>query len=198
MAVAKSFPKMRCPKCEAIAPASCDCGVGYVPLIDRAKIAISKNPDKSSRAIAEDAGVSRQTVDRARNQLAQDGPVEHVDEPRTGRDNRTRKMPKKKKPTTDKSILSHENAHVTYFTAAQKMISQLDDLFLKAPRRNEPIREKVEELEKCLKSVNERLPSVLDRCRWFLSGDDGDQRDDSVHCAAASNASRTNGNGAAN
>jgi hypothetical protein len=111
-------------------------------------------------------------------------------------------MPTRKKVTPEERIRRHEvriSLQLGFFITVQKKVPQLDDLISNAPRHDQRTRERVEELEKCLQSVNECLQSAINRCRWWLSGDDGDQpRTDSVHCAAASNAARTKGNGATN
>jgi transposase len=65
------------------------CGAPYVPAGTRAAAAVAKNPTKSDRAIAEEIGVSHGTVSRARAFVSHE-----TDDKRTGRDGRTRKMPK--------------------------------------------------------------------------------------------------------
>ncbi|MCA6097637.1 hypothetical protein [Bradyrhizobium australafricanum] len=61
----------------------------HVPKSAVAKAAIEINPAMSDRAIAETVGVSKDTIRRARDQLAQDEPVEK----RVGKDGKARKMP---------------------------------------------------------------------------------------------------------
>jgi hypothetical protein len=188
----KSFPKLRCPKCGAEADAACHCGVGYK--IETAKLAIKKDPTKSDRAIASEHRLGKDTVRRARDQLAQDAPVEHVDE-RTGRDGRKRKV----KKLTDDEVSRRRAAdrfQFKYFGTVLKKSRQIEDLISDAPKHlgddglDERARELVEALEKSLKSAMECLQSAIDNCHRLL--------DQPVHSAAAANASRTNGNGAAN
>lgn len=85
-----SVQRLACTACGAEAHASCNCGKPYVPAKQRAKEAIEANPQKSNRAIADDIGVSYETVRKARdatdNQLS-------VDEPRVGLDGKVRRLP---------------------------------------------------------------------------------------------------------
>jgi hypothetical protein len=85
---------MHCSSCGVVADAACDCGAPYVPARSIAAKAIKANPGKSDRAIAADIGVGSNTVRRARQGTAPDGAV---DEPRIGRDGKTRRMPKRLK-----------------------------------------------------------------------------------------------------
>lgn len=71
--------------------AGCNCGAPLMSKAQRAKEAIEANPQKSNRAIAEDAGVSYETVRRART----DTDVSVDDEPRVGLDGKQRRMPKR-------------------------------------------------------------------------------------------------------
>ena len=69
---------------------SCGCGVAYVKAGVFAEAAVKANPGKSDRAIAEEIGTSPTTVGKARKQLSNGGQLEK----RTGKDGKTRKMPK--------------------------------------------------------------------------------------------------------
>jgi hypothetical protein len=86
---------LQCSACGAAGTGSCDCGAPYVAKKDRAAAAISKNPEKSDRAIAAELGMSHQTVMRAREATGPDGPV---DQPRVGLDGKVRKPPKPQNP----------------------------------------------------------------------------------------------------
>jgi hypothetical protein len=83
---------MHCSACGAEAKAACACGAPYVSAAARAIAAIAKNPEKSDRAIAAEIGVGNKTVSRARSTVSHDT----VDK-RTGKDGRTRKMPRQSK-----------------------------------------------------------------------------------------------------
>jgi hypothetical protein len=61
-----SIQRMVCTGCGAEANASCNCGKPYVLKSIRARKAIEDNPKKSNRAIAEEIGVGKDTVRRAR------------------------------------------------------------------------------------------------------------------------------------
>lgn len=86
-----SVQRMACTACGAEANASCNCGKPYLPAKKRAAEAIAANPQKSNRAIAEEIGVGRRTVDRARDELGgPGGPPE-----REGRDGKVYRLPVK-------------------------------------------------------------------------------------------------------
>lgn len=72
--------------------ASCDCGARLISALEWAKKAIKKTPNDSDGVIATRIGVSRATVQRAREQPTQN---EQVDK-RTGKDGKTRSAPKPK------------------------------------------------------------------------------------------------------
>lgn len=86
-----------CSGCGVSALAGCKCGVEYVPAGKRAEEAVVANPEKSDRAIADDIGVSNQTVRRAR---AKSTVTNVTVEKRTGKDGKTRKLPKRPKVKT--------------------------------------------------------------------------------------------------
>lgn len=88
--IRRAVTRLQCTSCGAEAVGACDCGKPYMPASVRAVEAIKANPEKSSRAIAEEIGVSRKTVDRARESTGTDGPVERV-----GLDGKTRRMPQR-------------------------------------------------------------------------------------------------------
>src|SRR5262245_570315 len=80
----------RCSKCGAPGTASCDCGAPYLPATELARRVLEQDPNKSNRMVAEEVGVSRQTVHLARKQLANGLPVTGK---RKGRDGKTRRLP---------------------------------------------------------------------------------------------------------
>lgn len=61
-----SLAMLECSNCGATTNAACNCGVAYVPASQRAAEAITADPTKSNRAIADQIGVSEPTVRRAR------------------------------------------------------------------------------------------------------------------------------------
>lgn len=71
----KSLSGLVCSGCGALAPASCNCGVPYIPAASAAAKAVENHPDKSSRAIAAEIGVSPDTVDRVRKSTARNQAV---------------------------------------------------------------------------------------------------------------------------
>lgn len=82
---------LACTGCGAFAQAACNCGVEYVPTGLRAAAAVAANPGKSDRAIADEIGVSNQTVKRARAKSTVTNVT--VDGKRTGKDGKTRRNP---------------------------------------------------------------------------------------------------------
>jgi hypothetical protein len=82
--------RMECSKCGAPGTGTCDCGAPYVPAGQRAKAAVAAHPEKSDRAIAEEIGVGKDTVRRARVEAT--GANAPVDS-RTGKDGKVRKLP---------------------------------------------------------------------------------------------------------
>ena len=86
----KNSIQLVCSGCGATADAACSCGVPYMPAGEKAKVAISNTPHKSDRAIAEDIGVGKDTVRRARKATGASAPV------REGKDGKKRKQPKPK------------------------------------------------------------------------------------------------------
>ena len=70
--------------------ASCNCGAPLMSKAQRAAEAIAANPQKSNRALAEEAGVSEGTVRTARRTTPQGYAV--ADEPRVGIDGKQRRM----------------------------------------------------------------------------------------------------------
>src|SRR3974377_658681 len=71
--------QLRCNICGVQTNALCDCGVGYsyMPPIKAAIKAVKAHPEQSDRKLAEETGVSRQTLDRARAKLGgSNGPPE--------------------------------------------------------------------------------------------------------------------------
>jgi len=86
--------KLVCSACGAVGQGSCRCNAPYVPAGKRAEEAVAANPGKSDRSIADDVGVSRETIRRARKATATNVSVEK----RVGKDGKARKQPKPKTP----------------------------------------------------------------------------------------------------
>ena len=92
-AIKIAVQRITCTACGAEANATCTCGVAYMPKSVQAAEAIKANPERSNRAIAQETGLSEQTVRRAR-QGAPSGAPETV----TGRDGKS--YPATKPPGT--------------------------------------------------------------------------------------------------
>jgi hypothetical protein len=90
--------RLQCSHCGAGATAACECGAPYVPAGKRAEEAVAANPEKSDRAIAAAIGVSHTTVQKARKATGNKLPV---DEKRTGKDGKQRKLPE---PTREGAV----------------------------------------------------------------------------------------------
>jgi hypothetical protein len=87
--IRRAIVRLECSACGAEANASCDCGKPYIAMA-KAKAAVMAAPEMSDRAIAAEAGVHRETVAKARKELAGDQPVERV-----GLDGKVRKLPQR-------------------------------------------------------------------------------------------------------
>jgi transposase len=87
-------PRLHCASCGVTVEARCGCGVGYISAAEAAARAVNAMPEKSSRAIAEEIGVSASTIDRARKATASNEAVAK----RTGRDGKKRRSPVKRAP----------------------------------------------------------------------------------------------------
>lgn len=86
--------KMKCLSCGGDGEASCCANPKLVKASEYVVQAIADNPGKTDRAIADDMGVSHQTVMRARKALGPFGPTEK----RTGKDGKSYKATKARKP----------------------------------------------------------------------------------------------------
>lgn len=86
--------KMCCPSCGANARAGCNCGVDYVPAGEYAaqQVAKPENREKSNRMLADEIGVSKDTVRTARKVGGEKSPPEK----RVGRDGKKQSATKKK------------------------------------------------------------------------------------------------------
>jgi hypothetical protein len=104
----QSIQRMICTGCGAEANASCNCGKPYVPKAQRAKEAIEAKPHLSNVAIAKDIGVDEKTVRKARATSDQS----EVDEKRTGRDGKVRRMPIRE--SQDKAMPTEAEAEESY------------------------------------------------------------------------------------
>jgi hypothetical protein len=97
---------MKCSRCGASAEVSCNCGVAYVPVRERARKFVEANPEKSDRAIAKEIGVSDRTVNRARKNST--ATFVAVDAPRVGRDGKVRRLPSKKRKAKLRIVSSND------------------------------------------------------------------------------------------
>jgi hypothetical protein len=103
-----SSVRLQCSACGAEANAACDCGAPYVSAASRAADALAKDPDKSDRAIADEIGVSNQTVKRARAKTT----VTHVTvRKRKGKDGKTRKLPRRPEPQINDPVKEINGFH---------------------------------------------------------------------------------------
>jgi len=108
--------KLVCSACGAAGEGSCGCGVAYVSPGARAEEAVKANPEKSDRAIADDIGVSHQTVMRERKKATgPHGPVEK----RVGKDGKSRKPPKRGTGKTAEKYQQTRSAVRDSMTAGQ-------------------------------------------------------------------------------
>jgi hypothetical protein len=84
---------LRCSECGAATKATCNCGAIYISAGEYAAKAVAASPKKSNRAVADDLGVSRETVRRARKTAGTNVPPT-----RTGKDGKDypAKRPRKK------------------------------------------------------------------------------------------------------
>jgi hypothetical protein len=82
---------IRCPRCGATTTAPCACGVRFHVLkaSEAAKLGLQETPNLSDVAIAQRLNIGKDTVRRARAQLAQDAQVET----RLGLDGKVRRVP---------------------------------------------------------------------------------------------------------
>jgi len=83
-----------CSACGAVGQGSCLCGAAYVPPGERAAKAEAANPKRSARAIADEAGVGKDTVRRARNSGGAHAPTDRV----IGKDNKSYPAKKRGRP----------------------------------------------------------------------------------------------------
>jgi hypothetical protein len=74
--------RIKCEKCGAATDAACECAV-FLPPIERAFKAVGAHPEKSDRALADEAGVSPTTIGKARKvvQLSSGGQLPEQPDP---------------------------------------------------------------------------------------------------------------------
>ncbi len=106
-----SVGRLECSACGAKQDAACDCGVPYVPAGARAAAAVAANPEKSNRSIAEDIGVSLDTVNRARNESDE---RDRSTEKRTGKDGKRYPARKPRLVKSDEDMPTEEEADASY------------------------------------------------------------------------------------
>lgn len=91
---------LRCTSCGMATEAACSCGVRYEIMRpgEAAERAVKAHPEKSDRAIADEIGVEKTTVLRARKSTGANAPVENpTTNTRVGRDGRRRRMPNRRR-----------------------------------------------------------------------------------------------------
>jgi hypothetical protein len=120
-----SIARLQCTVCGAEANASCNCGAHYVPATQRAKEAIEAHPEKSNRAIADLAGVDEKTIRNVRNSTADSSAV---DEPRIGKDGKTRRLPTRPE-NIDGEISKEEFARRRFLFGARGIIEAGKDAY---------------------------------------------------------------------
>lgn len=118
--------KLVCSACGAVGKGSCLCGAHYVPAGERAAKAAAANPEKSARAIADDLGVSKDTVRRARKSGGANAPTDRV----TGKDGKSYPAKKRGRPR------KQERPHKSDLTVQQ----QAAVLFLDGSMTREQVR----------------------------------------------------------
>jgi hypothetical protein len=122
-------PKLFCSECGARAQATCDCGASYIPARVYAERAIAAHPERSNRAIAEETGISHETIRQVREATGNNLAV------RIGRDGKLRRVPRHLIP--GKRDLTPEELVQT--PAAKQLLEEIDQT-LKALRKEGAIR----------------------------------------------------------
>jgi hypothetical protein len=116
---------MECSRCGAITDAGCNCGEIYLPAGSRAVKAIQADHRKSDRAIAEQLGIGKDTVRRART--GANAPVGK----RVGKDGKLRRIPKLKKtmelimPTAEEAEEEHQ---LFLLDTATSLVADMSDM----------------------------------------------------------------------
>jgi len=121
-AIKISVTQLQCTACGAETHATCNCGKPYTPKLHRAAKAVAQHPYLSNRVIADEIGVDEKTVRDARAELRTDSAV---DEPRIGKDGKTRQLPTKPQPEPDTPV-------VYEFKADRSLALQIIDIGCKA------------------------------------------------------------------
>jgi hypothetical protein len=121
LGIHQSIVRLACSACGAEANASCNCGKPYVPAGQRAAEAIAAHPEKSDRMIAAEIGTSPTTVGKARASTVHTG---QLDEPRTGKDGKTRRLPRYI-PDDDKAPAGDPNADADLIDQIITLFDQL-------------------------------------------------------------------------
>jgi hypothetical protein len=116
-------PKLFCSECGARAQATCDCGASYIPARVYAERAIAAHPERSNRAIAEETGISHETIRQVREATGNNLAV------RIGRDGKVRRVPRHLIPR-QRDLTPEELVH----TPAAKQLLEYIDSTLKALR----------------------------------------------------------------
>lgn len=89
--------EMRCSQCGA--PPGCGCGARYIPARMYAATALAEYPEKSSRLLAREVGISHMTIERMREPTVTNVTVSR----RIGADGKVRNLPKKSEVCTQET-----------------------------------------------------------------------------------------------
>jgi hypothetical protein len=112
-------PKLFCSECGARAQATCDCGASYIPARVYAERAIAAHPERSNRAIAEETGISHETIGQVREATGNNLAV------RIGRDGKVRRVPRHLIPW-QRDVTPQELVHTA---AAKQLLEEIDPIF---------------------------------------------------------------------
>jgi hypothetical protein len=122
-------PRLFCSKCGVRAQATCDCGASYIPARVYAERAIAAHPEKSNRAIAEETGISHETIRQVREATDNNLAV------RIGLDGKVRRVPRHLIPR-QRTVTPDELVHTP---AAKQLLEEIDPT-IKALRKEGTIR----------------------------------------------------------
>jgi hypothetical protein len=165
--------RLRCSSCGITQDAACECGAPYVAAGMLAKQAVVEFPEKSNRAIADELGLSNQTVMRAREAVAPNGaPEAETPLTRTGRDGKQYpakpKRPDKPAPPpdltddtfgaaeADKAIgFIARHADSGLFNPPPKIMAHLREAM---PRASEDDKQMIVWAHRCLAALVDALP----------------------------------------
>src|SRR6266481_7079806 len=114
-------PKIFCSKCGIRAQAACDCKAPYIPARVYAERAIVAHPEKSNRAIAEETGISHETIRQVREATGNKLAV------RIGLDGKVRRVPRHLIPQQRDLILTPEE--LVHTSDAKQLLEEINPTF---------------------------------------------------------------------